>query len=65
MSASKTLVMEESTVNIKKFTKIKRYLKTFNIFYVGISFACKERFGAGIHFWRRSQNILLALFLFE
>ena len=59
------LVMEERIVNIKKFTKKKRYLKTFNIFYVGISCVCKERFTAGIHFWRRGQNILLALFLFQ
>ena len=62
MIASKQLVMEESTVNIKKFTKIKKkYLKTSNIFYVGINFwRARNVFFAGIHFWRMGQNILLA-----
>ena len=60
MSASKKLVMEESTVNIRKFTKIKKYLKTSNIFYVGINFCVQGTFFAGIHFWKRGQNILLA-----
>ena len=44
MSASKKLVMEQSTVNIKKFTEIKRYLKTFNIFYIGTSFCVQGTF---------------------
>ena len=50
--------MEESTVNIKIFAKIKSYLKTSNILTKDLISACKEHL-AGIHFWKRGQNILL------
>ena len=44
MSAGKKLAMEESTANIRKFTKIKKHLKTSNIFYVGINFCVQGTF---------------------